>query len=131
MADTTAETTADWAEAIQFVERAGRAAAARLQQHPQPVRAGDDAFVGLAAEVGGRITRRAAEADASGRLLLPNYEDLRDAGFLALAVPTELGGKGATLRQVCYAQTELARHCASTALAVAMHLHGTLSAAWR
>ena len=39
------------------------------------------------------------------------------------AIPEELGGLGASLRQVCYAQAELARYCGATALAVNMHLH--------
>ena len=39
--------------------------------------------------------------------------------------PVELGGLGASMRQVCYAQAELAKHCASTALAVNMHLYWT------
>jgi acyl-CoA dehydrogenase len=51
---------------------------------------------------------------------------MRQAGYLRLAVPEALGGLGATLRQACYAQAELARHCASTALAVNMHVYLTL-----
>ena len=56
---------------------------------------------------------------------------LRDSGFLAAAVPRELGGLGATIRQVTMAQRELARHCGSTALASAMHQHVTAFPAWR
>ena len=56
---------------------------------------------------------------------------MRDAGYLRLAVPEELGGLGASIRQVCYAQAELARHCSSTALAVNMHLYITLLQAFR
>jgi alkylation response protein AidB-like acyl-CoA dehydrogenase len=48
-----------------------------------------------------------------------------------MAVPVELGGMGATTRQVTWAQAELARHCPSTALASSMHMHITLFAAWR
>ena len=46
-------------------------------------------------------------------------------------MPEELGGKGATIRQVAMAQRELARHCASTALASVMHHHVVLFTAWR
>jgi len=35
------------------------------------------------------------------------------------------------MRQVCLAQVELARHCASTALAISMHLHPVASAVFR
>jgi acyl-CoA dehydrogenase len=38
---------------------------------------------------------------------------------------------GATIAQVAAAQAELARYCPSAALAVSMHLHITLFAAWR
>ena len=56
---------------------------------------------------------------------------LRQAGMLALAVPTELGGMGATIRQVALVERELARHCGSTALAISMHHHVTAFTAWR
>ena len=56
---------------------------------------------------------------------------MRESGYLALAVPEELGGRGATIRQVAMAQRELARHCASTALASVMHHHVVLFTAWR
>ena len=46
-------------------------------------------------------------------------------------MPDELGGRGATIRQVAMAQRELARHCASTALASVMHHHVVLFTAWR
>jgi acyl-CoA dehydrogenase len=46
-------------------------------------------------------------------------------------VPAELGGDGATIRQTAMAQRELAHHCASTALASAMHQHVVLFTAWR
>jgi alkylation response protein AidB-like acyl-CoA dehydrogenase len=42
-----------------------------------------------------------------------------------------LGGHGATMRQVCHAQAELARHDGATALAVTMHLYLTLMQAYR
>ena len=84
-----------------------------------------------AAELGARISPFAAEHDRDGTFVTEAYEILRDAGYLALAVPDELGGRGATIRQVAMAQRELARHCASTALASAMHHHVVLFTAWR
>jgi len=56
---------------------------------------------------------------------------MREHGYLALAVPEELGGLGATMRQVCHAQAELASHDGATALAVTMHLYLTLMQAYR
>ena len=51
--------------------------------------------------------------------------------MLTLAVPTELGGMGATIREVALVDRELARHCGSTALALSMHHHVTAFTAWR
>jgi alkylation response protein AidB-like acyl-CoA dehydrogenase len=56
---------------------------------------------------------------------------LRDTGLLAIGVPVELGGSGATPRQVAMVQRALAHHCGSTALATAMHQHVVGFAAWQ
>jgi alkylation response protein AidB-like acyl-CoA dehydrogenase len=90
---------------------------------PSPLLDGDDRFVPLAAELGARIAPLAAEHDREGSFVAEHYAALRESGYTALIVPEELGGLGASLRQTCYAQAELARHCASTALAVNMHLY--------
>lgn len=93
---------------------------------PTPVRDGDDRFVELATRVGRQCVPRSAEHDRENTFVTENYDLLRESGYLRLPVPTELGGLGASLRQVCYAQAELARYCASTALAVNMHLYLTV-----
>lgn len=98
---------------------------------PAPVRAGDDRFVALAAELGEQFAPRAAEHDRKNTFVAENFEILRSAGYTQLPVPEELGGLGASLRQVCYAQEELARYCGSTALAVNMHLYVTLTNVYR
>ena len=90
-----------------------------------------DRFVAWAAELGQEFAEHAAQHDRGGTFVEEAYARLRESGYLALAVPAELGGSGATLRQVAEAQAEMARWCASTALAVSMHLHITLFAAWR
>ena len=51
--------------------------------------------------------------------------------MLTLAVPAELGGMGASIREVALVDRELARHCGSTALALSMHHHVTAFTAWR
>src|SRR3977135_3356161 len=51
-----------------------------------------------------------------------NYDRMRDRGYLRGPVPEELGGLGAGLAETAAAQRALARGCASTALAVNMHL---------
>ncbi len=84
-----------------------------------------------AATVGEEIAKHAIRHDIEGTFVDEGLECLRDAGLLALAVPTELGGMGATGRQVAAFQRGLARYCGSTALATSMHQHVTVFTAWR
>jgi acyl-CoA dehydrogenase len=88
-------------------------------------------LVAWAAELGAKIAPYATEHDRDGTFVTEAYDLLKSSGYLALAVPEELGGRGATERQVAMAQRELARHCASTALASVMHHHLVLFTAWR
>ena len=89
------------------------------------------AFVAWAAELGAGIAPYAAAHDRDGTFVSEAFDLFKSSGYLALAVPTELGGRGATIRQVAAAQRELAKHCGSSALAVSMHHHVTLFTAWR
>jgi alkylation response protein AidB-like acyl-CoA dehydrogenase len=89
------------------------------------------AFVPWAAELGAQIAPFAAGHDRDGTFVTEAFELFKSSRFLALAVPTELGGYGATIRQVAHAQRELAKYCGSSALAVSMHQHVTLFTAWR
>ena len=73
---------------------------------------------GLAAD----FATRAAEHDRDASHPRENYAALRDAGFYALNIPKELGGAGIGLLGWSLAIEELARGCASTALAFTMHL---------
>jgi acyl-CoA dehydrogenase len=100
-------------------------------QRPAPLRDGDDRFVPLAAELGAQIAERAAEHDRDNTFVAEEFDLLRRSGYTALAIPEEFGGLGASLRQVCYAQAELARACGATALAVNMHLYLTLTNMYR
>lgn len=85
-----------------------------------------DHFVDLARTVGQRCAEHAVRHDREGTFVSESYEAMRECGYLALAVPSELGGLGASLRQITHAQAELARYCGSSALAVSMHLYNTL-----
>lgn len=100
---------------------------------PRPVYPEDDRFVALAAELGAEFAERAERHDRDNSFVTENYERLRQARYTLLAVPKELGGLGASLRQVCFAQAELAKYCASTALSINMHIYSTLTNAynWR
>ena len=84
-----------------------------------------------AGAVGAEIAETSSRHDIEGTFVEEGLRGLRDAGLLALAVPTELGGSGATIRQVAMVQRELAHHCGSTALATSMHQHVTAFTAWR
>jgi acyl-CoA dehydrogenase len=99
--------------------------------HPTPVRPDDDRFVGLAADIGAVAAEHADGHDREATFVTEAYAAARRTGYLGLAVPAELGGLGATMRQVCYAQAELARHDGSTALALAMHVYLSALQAFR
>ena len=62
-----------------------------------------------------------------------DFHELKEAGYLLACVPTELGGLGLNLAQVCQEQRRLGYHAAATALAVNMHFYWTGLAAdvWR
>ncbi|HYF44770.1 MAG TPA: acyl-CoA dehydrogenase family protein [Acidimicrobiales bacterium] len=87
--------------------------------------------VAWADELGRQIAEHAERHDREGSFVTEAYDLLRESGYLALAVPTELGGHGATIRDVAMAQRALAHHCAATALATTMHHHVVLFTAWR
>jgi alkylation response protein AidB-like acyl-CoA dehydrogenase len=76
---------------------------------------------------------RASEYDRDNRFFTEDFDELRDAGYLLLAVPKELGGRGLSLAEVCREQRRLAYHAAPTAVAINMHLYWTGVAAdlWR
>ncbi|MDQ2653820.1 MAG: acyl-CoA/acyl-ACP dehydrogenase [Chloroflexota bacterium] len=96
-----------------------------------PAAPGDDAFVPLAAELATEFAARAAGHDQENTFPFENFTRMEETGFLRLAVPRELGGLGASMRQVCYAQAALARGCAGTAIAVNMHQYLVLANVFR
>jgi len=72
----------------------------------------------IASEVAGV---HAAAVDAAARFPREAVGALRDAGLLGAAIPVEDGGFGLDLSTVSAITTELAEHCASTAMIFAMH----------
>lgn len=90
-----------------------------------------DAFVAAAAAVGAAIAPLAAGHDRDGTFVEEGLAALRDSRLLAAGVPVELGGGGATNRDLAAMQRELAHHCGSTALASSMHQHVVCFTAWR
>ena len=63
----------------------------------------------------------AADVDEQARFPTETIEALRADGLLAALVPTEFGGPGATIAEVCQGMIALGRRCASSAMVVAMH----------
>jgi alkylation response protein AidB-like acyl-CoA dehydrogenase len=76
----------------------------------------------IAAELADEFRETAAEFDRTGEFPKANYDRMRETGYLRGPVPEELGGLGAALAETAAAQRALARGCASTALAVNMHI---------
>jgi alkylation response protein AidB-like acyl-CoA dehydrogenase len=72
-----------------------------------------------------RCGQRAAGYDRDNRFFQEDFDELRQAGYLLLAVPRELGGQGMTLAEVCQEQRRLAYRAPATALATNMHLYWT------
>ncbi len=88
-------------------------------------------FVERAAAVGPELAKHAEQHDREGTFVEEALDCLRESGLMALGVPKELGGGGGTIRDAAMVQRELARHCASAALATSMHQHVVAFTAWR
>ncbi len=68
---------------------------------------------------------RAPEYDRENRFFAEDFNDLKAAGYLKIAVPTELSGAGLKLHEICALQRQLAYHAPATAIATNMHLYWT------
>ena len=90
-------------------------------------------WVALARELGPGFAARAAAHDANDSFPEENYRELKEHRFFSAGVPAELGGGGASHRELCAMLRELGRHCGATALALSMHTHlvGTTVWLWR
>jgi alkylation response protein AidB-like acyl-CoA dehydrogenase len=80
-----------------------------------------------------RCWERAPGYDRDGAFFEQDFRELKDAGYLRMAVPEELGGHGRTLADAMREQRRLAYYSAPTALGMNMHLYWTGLAAdlWR
>ena len=79
-------------------------------------------WVAKARELAVSFAGRAAGHDRDGTFPFENFDELRRDGFLAMTVPVDKGGYGASLSTFLRVQEELATGDGSTALAVNMHL---------
>ncbi|MGO9560468.1 MAG: acyl-CoA dehydrogenase family protein [Acidimicrobiales bacterium] len=87
--------------------------------------------VAIGLEIGRLAAPYAATHDLDGTFVAEGYEAVRKLNFGHLAVPKDLGGYGQGLEGMCRAQAAIAKGCASTSLAIAMHSHAVLTMAWR
>jgi alkylation response protein AidB-like acyl-CoA dehydrogenase len=80
-----------------------------------------------------RCLERAPRYDEENAFFTEDFNELRDAGYLLLSVPTEFGGRGMNLAEVLREQRRLAYYAAPTALAINMHLYwvGVAADLWR
>uniref|UniRef100_UPI00356AE8D1 acyl-CoA dehydrogenase family protein n=1 Tax=Hydrogenophaga sp. TaxID=1904254 RepID=UPI00356AE8D1 len=69
---------------------------------------------------------RAPEWDREASFPFANYQDLREAGFLRLCVPTSHGGLGADYATYMMVAAEIGRFCGATALTWNMHICSTM-----
>jgi alkylation response protein AidB-like acyl-CoA dehydrogenase len=76
----------------------------------------------LAADLAERFDARVPGNDGISRFPIENYADLRNSGYLRLALPECFGGEGVDVFAMVLAQEILARGDASTALVCGMNL---------
>jgi alkylation response protein AidB-like acyl-CoA dehydrogenase len=87
----------------------------------------------LSDEMLARFALRAASYDEENRFFEEDFEELKNAKYMLLPLPSEFGGAGLTLAEVCREQRRLAYHAPATALALNMHLYwiGVAADLWR
>jgi alkylation response protein AidB-like acyl-CoA dehydrogenase len=91
----------------------------------------DSQWLAEATAMHGPLAAAAAAHDTAGDFTHDGFALARRHGLLAMLVPAEVGGGGATFAEACAALTELARACPSTALALSMHSHLVAAQVWR
>ncbi|MGI9435493.1 MAG: acyl-CoA dehydrogenase family protein [Geminicoccaceae bacterium] len=69
-----------------------------------------------------KFAPRAAVLDRDAVFPTENYQDLHDAGLLAICVPRDEGGLGADFKTYMLAAAEIGRWCGATALTWNMHV---------
>lgn len=68
-----------------------------------------------------KFAGRASQYDIESKFPRENYDDLREAGLLAMAVPVEYGGLGVDPLTYALCVLEIAKGCSATALTFNMH----------
>lgn len=68
---------------------------------------------------------RAPTYDRENRFYKEDFDELRKAGYLNMAIPKEMGGLGLSLAEVCKETRRLAYYAPPTALGTNMHVYWT------
>ncbi len=82
-------------------------------------------------ELAQRFGERADRHDKVGMFVKKNYKELKENGYFALTIPTELGGHGITHSEMCEIIKRIGKSCGSTALAFSMHNHLLAANIWK
>lgn len=88
-------------------------------------------IIEIARHLAPAFASRAATCDENDSFVAENYDTLKSAGLVEAAVPSDLGGRGAEVAELCDMLREIAHSCGSTALAFSMHTHQVAIPAWR
>jgi alkylation response protein AidB-like acyl-CoA dehydrogenase len=80
-----------------------------------------------------KCRERAPKYDQENRFCQEDFDDLKAAGYLMMAVPREFGGLGMSLAQVARETRRLAMYAPATALCINMHNYwvGLTADVWR
>lgn len=88
-------------------------------------------WIEVAHSLGEEFAGRAEAHDESDEFVSRNYAALKERRLFSAAIPEELGGGGASHRDVSDMLRTLAQYCGSTALALSMHQHLIGATIWK
>jgi acyl-CoA dehydrogenase len=91
----------------------------------------DSPWVATARALVPELAATAADHDHDGTFVDDGMALARDRGLLAMLVPAELGGGGATFAEAVAVLAALAHGCPSTSLTLSMHMHLLAAQVWR
>lgn len=81
-------------------------------------------------DLGPGFAQRAERHDDNDEFVAENFADLKAARLFSAAIPTELGGGGASHSEMCRVVRTIAGYCPSTALSFSMHQHLVAAQVW-
>ena len=88
----------------------------------EPIQKKDNGWI-VSEELLQRFHERAPEYDRENRFCQEDFDELKETGFLKMAIPSDMGGHGMTLHQTCQETRRLAYWAPATALCVNMHTY--------